>query len=68
MLVTEIAKEKLPRVARLHHSERSAFHRQRGDPEKLRIAAADLSVLGPDSDVARKGSAIKRRRINQQKR
>jgi hypothetical protein len=46
MLVTEIAKEKLPRVARLHHSERSAFHRQRGDPEKLRIAAADLSVFG----------------------
>jgi hypothetical protein len=46
MLVTAIAKEKLSGGARLHHSERGAFYRQRGDQKKLRIAAADLSVLG----------------------
>jgi hypothetical protein len=45
MLVTEIAKEKLSGDAQLHHSERGAFYRQRGDPEKLRIATADLSVF-----------------------
>jgi len=46
MLVTAIAKEKQSGGARLHHSERVAFHRQRVDQKKLRIAAADLSVLG----------------------
>ena len=46
MLVTAIVKEKQSGGARLHHSERGAFHRQRGDQKNLPIAAADLSVLG----------------------